>query len=68
MTFRAQYAAQLERATMLRDFMGVKGLFLVAVKTEGVPARVSVIGHAISPAAVDVWRGMGFRVHVLTRL
>jgi hypothetical protein len=27
----------------------------------GEPARVSIVGHAISPAAIDVWRQNGAR-------
>lgn len=61
MTYEDRLKEQTERARMLRDFMGQKGLVLVKVEYPGEPehTRVSIIGNAIGWGTVDVWRSRG---------
>lgn len=68
MTFREQFVAQKAHAEMLRDFCGIRGLFLVANKARGIPAVVSIIGSAIVPCMPEIWRAQGHFVHNLCDL
>ena len=63
-TLRQQYDIQLRNAQMAANFKD-KTLTLVMVKHKGYATRISVIGNAISPAAVDVWRRDGSNVRII---
>lgn len=63
-TLRQQYDIQLRNAQLTADFKG-KTLALVMVKHKGYATRISVIGNAISFAAIDVWRRDGSNVRTI---
>lgn len=62
MTLREQFTQQRDRARAYASFQGISTeLWLVRYGTGHVDARIAIIGHAISPAAIDVWRSCGAR-------
>jgi collagenase-like PrtC family protease len=64
MTYEMQLVAQRARARMLRGWIPGR-LALVRVEYPDQPPRVSIIGAAITWAAVEVWRDEGAVVTII---
>lgn len=65
MIYEDQLKNQRARARALIDCGAARSLDLVRVEYPGTPPRVSVIGHAISRAAIEVWREGGAEVTLI---
>lgn len=63
-TLRQQFDTQLKRAQTTVKYIN-KPLALVMVKHKGYATRISVIGNAINPGVVDIWRADGSNVRTL---
>lgn len=65
LTYEEQLATQRERARILLQFCAAPHLILARIEYEDMPPRVSIVGHAISSAMLEVWRDQGAAVAVI---
>ena len=66
-TTREQFDIQKKRAQQTADFYKIP-LEVVIVKNKNERPRISIIGNAISPAIVDIWKKDGARVRTICKI
>ena len=65
MTLSEQFDVQLGWARTLLRETSVRELLLVCVTGAGYLPRISIVGHALTPRAIEIWRARGANVHII---
>jgi glutaredoxin 2 len=64
---REQFNIQKKRAQQTADFYKIP-LEVVIVKNKNEQTRISIIGNAINPAIVEIWKKDGAKVRTICKI